>query len=183
MSEPDAPDTRSILDPRVVSSFGGGLFPEQHWGVLVNGIPFYFRMRHNSATLKIGPVGVGVEYLPLANPDYVKPTLTQEQRTEIRAEGMTEEQINRAEAYVQIVDGFSPTPINPAAGMFWGPIGHVVPYEDDKDQGWFTDDESRQRTFTECLDQIEALGYGDAFTVDPAIFDREEVVLDDKADL
>lgn len=173
------PDENSLTDPRVASSYGGGLICEQHWGRLVNGLPFYFRMRHNSATLKIGPPSFAPGDLPLGNPFYVEPTLTEEHKVELREQGATEKQINEGEAYVQIEMALT----NPHAGYFWGPIGHVIPYEDDQDQGCFEDDETRQRVFTECLNQIEAVEYGDAFTVDPAIFDREEVSSDKEAGL
>ena len=177
MQPPLTPDEKSLDDPRVVSSFGGGWAPEQHWGYLVNGLPFYFRMRHNSATLEIGPTGFSTEDLPLYNPNYVPPTLSEKDKVELRDQGLTDTEIENSESYVRIYTAFDPN-----AGFFWGPIGHVVPYEDDQDQGCFDDDETRQRAFTQCLDQIEAVGYGDAFTVDPAIFDRKEVA-DDLADL
>lgn len=168
------PDERSITDPRVVSSYGGGMFPEQHWGTLTNGVPFYFRMRHNSATLKIGPVGASPDHVPFYNPEYVPPTLTEKDKEELRAKGLTDEQIEYGESYVRIEAAFDPD-----SGYFWGPVGVVTPYEEEGDQGSFYDDETRQRAFTECLNQIEAVGYGDAFTVDASIF-YEVVKVDGK---
>jgi hypothetical protein len=130
-----------LNDWRVDHSRGGGWSPEQHYGVLRNGVPFYFRMRHNSATLKIGFVGMKPEELPVLNPRYENQSL---------AEDLV--------AALYPPEGAALLPYKEP--YWWGPIGHVEPYEDYDDQGAFLDDETRQRSFTECLNQVEEAGYG-----------------------
>lgn len=59
---------RSIVHPRVVQSDGGGVCPEQHYGVLADGRSFYLRYRHGSASLQVLDRPPGVYDLPVVNP-------------------------------------------------------------------------------------------------------------------
>lgn len=126
---------KTLSDSRVVSSHGGGMCPEQHWGELTDGSVFYFRMRHGWAELHVGPPGTNEADLPLVNPAW--------KRDEAEAA------YDAGREYVS----------------FWhGPVGEFEAYPEDHLNGSFDNDADRDRAFTECLDQIWRDGrvvYGD----------------------
>lgn len=120
-------DNPTITDGRVSESWGGGLCPEQHWGVLLDGQTFYFRMRHATATLCLGPIGSDPNTdLPMVNPAFVMEDFDA--------------------AYIAGVE-YPHT-------FFLGPRPDVVVYPDDEWIGCFETDEDRQRTFTLLLNEL-----------------------------
>jgi len=119
---------QTITDHRVEASYGGGICPEQHWGILTDGRSFYYRMRHGSASLCLGPVGSDPgKDLPAVNPDWV--------RADFDA------------AY----DAGKEYPHS----FFLGPRPYLEVYPDDPLVGWFETDEDRQDTFTKLLNEID----------------------------
>lgn len=123
---------KTLSDPRVVSSNGGGMCPEQHSGELTDGSVFYFRMRHGWAQLHVGPPGTNEADLPRVNPAWKR---------------------DEAEAAYDAGRDYMP---------FWqGPIGEVNIYPDEQYAGFFDNDADRNRAFTACLDQIWKDAYVD----------------------
>lgn len=118
---------RSINHPRIVSSDGGGMCPEQHFGYLDDGQAFYFRMRGGWAQLHVAPPGTNMCDLPLTNPEF--------SWEEAKAHD------ERGEEYPH--------------RFFKEPIGQWDVYPGDNLTGWFLTDEDRDRTFARCLEQIE----------------------------
>lgn len=116
----------TIADPRTFTSYGGGACPEQHWGYLRDGRPFYFRMRSATASLCVGPIDVRPDDLPLINPKF-----------------------NMAEHKAAFMAG-----LDYGETFFLGPRPEAVVYPDDPLVGWFQSDEDRQRVFTTLLDQL-----------------------------
>lgn len=115
----------TLSDPRVVSSEGGGMCPEQHFGTLTDGSVFYFRLRFGTVTLKVGPPGTAIEELPLIHPGW-----------------NLEEAMAAREAGQEY------------PSMFMGPVGEVDAYPDDPYAGFFDSAKDRDSAFTTCLDQI-----------------------------
>jgi hypothetical protein len=121
--------TNTLNDPRVTSSYGGGMYPEQHWGTLTDGSVFYFRMRHGWAELHVGPPGTNEGDVPRVNPLW-----------------------NREEAQRAHQQGHQ-------YHMFWmEPVGEDHAYPDEEFAGLFDSQEDRDASFTRCLDQIWADG-------------------------
>lgn len=60
----------TITHPRVARSDGGGVCPEQHYGMLTDSRAFYYRYRHGYASLQVVERPPGVYDLPITNPDY-----------------------------------------------------------------------------------------------------------------
>jgi hypothetical protein len=65
---PEPGEPASLQDPRVATSHGGGACPVQHWGVLIDGRVFYFRYRHGSARVTLGPSWYEPGLLPAPDP-------------------------------------------------------------------------------------------------------------------
>jgi len=115
-----------IEDPRVVTSSGGGMCPNQHWGKLTDGSVFYFRMRHGWSSLRVGPPGTKEEDLPLVNPAW--------------DQGAANAAYDAQREYPH---------------SFWlGPIGEDTPYPGDDLIGFFRTKEDLNESFRKCLDQI-----------------------------
>ena len=117
--------TNTLTDPRVVTSSGGGMCPEQHFGELTDGSVFYFRLRWGWAELKVGAPGTEISELPLTTP------------------GWSYEEANAA---YEAGEEYPP--------LFAGPIGEVQALPDDPYAGFFNEDTQRDLAFTQCLDQI-----------------------------
>lgn len=117
----------TIRHPEVVESSGGGACPEQHWGTLRDGRVFYLRIRHGVARLHVGPPGTRHGDMPLVNPNW-----------------------NR-EAFEAAYEAGEPY----AETYFAQPIGYFEITAEDN--GWFEDQEERDRVFDILLEQINDL--------------------------
>lgn len=115
-----------IRHPRVQSSDGGGLCPEQHYGVLTDGRTFYFRYRHGEASLQVLHRPEGVCDLPVTNPEFDREAF--------------KVAINNSQDY--------------AGPPFWAQpkVWVTVSEEDD---GYFQDDEEKEDTFTRLMELID----------------------------
>lgn len=116
----------TIQEPRVAESHGGGMCPEQHWGVLTDGRVFYFRMRHGRASLRLAPHWFETECLPASDP-----RITMEQWDEAYNNGARGEDLPQ---------------------LWLGPIANVTVTEEN--DGWFNSEEECANAFAQCLDQI-----------------------------
>lgn len=121
---PEVPG-RSIDDPRVAESHGGGACPEQHWGTLTDGRRFYFRYRSAWASVRLAPAWFDGEIIA-------------------RDLRVTREQWD--EAYER---GDEELP-----NLWLGPGAGFQVRENDPYHGWFDNAEERALAFAACLDQI-----------------------------
>jgi hypothetical protein len=121
----------SIKDPRVAVAYGGGMCPEQHYGHLLDGRPFYLRLRSSWAELQVGPPGSKEEDLPLTNPLWVRDDF--------------EAALAAGEEYPH---------------SFWlQPRPSIQVYPIEEIGGSFRTDEDLQETFTKLLDMaLDELG-------------------------
>ncbi len=133
----------SLLDPRVASSHGGGMMPVQHWGVLTDGRVFYFRYRHGSASVALGPSWYEGHLLPA------------------RDQRVSMEQWDAAWAVaLKAVGGEAENvPSNALPNLWLEPrVGVMVTEEDN---GWFDTQEELDSAFKVCLDLAWDLPFDD----------------------
>lgn len=116
----------SVIHPRVARSDGGGLCPEQHYGVLTDGRSFYFRYRHGSASLQVLDRPPGVYDLPVVNPFFDR------EACHIAAEAGTE---------------YTGPPFW-AEPVVWVPVS-------EEDDGFFQDDGEKLDTFSRLLALVD----------------------------
>lgn len=123
---PDGSGTPSINHRRIRFSTGGGLDPEQHYGVLIDGRFFYLRYRHGRASLQVLHRPTGRFDLPVANKHY------------------------DAEAARAAADAGEPYLGPPFREQ---PCVYVKVSE--ADNGWFQDPEELSDTFDKCLALVD----------------------------
>lgn len=125
----------SILHPQVKASYGGGLAPEQHFGYLITGHPFYFRARYSYAMLQLGPVGKTPDNMRIVN-----------------------EHFSMEDAAVAYAAG------EEYAHTFWmNPSGRVN-FTDEEYAMEFNSEQQREDVFAECLRQALEQMSVDGFT-------------------